>query len=271
MRTRGMHAVLGVLLLCPLPLARGVDAQAASEPRRPPAAARPESAWTGFDAERFRLRRSEDGYRLESADGGGLAVPADWLAPPEAVAADEYAYVSSLAWEEEVTAFPIGRGRLALHLSSYAIQQEGSAQAASGRDLVLILDPREGTLHRGLDLGDAKGRVRFGGCFFAFFHRLAVGDVDCDQLLDLAVTEERIDCVAEEEGGIERPVHRVGPLRWHVQDGDAWALRPELDGRLPCAGLQDVPLLGIELGPVELILRSYSQRPPLLPPPSAGP
>jgi hypothetical protein len=234
-------------------------------------AARPQSAWTGFDSERFRLRRGDDGWWLESADGLRVTVPAEWLAPPEAVAADEEAYVSSLAWEEEVTAFAAGGGRLALHLSSYAIQQEGSAAAASGRDLVLLYDPAAGILHRGLDLAESKGRVRLGGCFLAFSDRLEVGDVGCDRLLDLAVTEERIDCVEEEPGGIDQPVHRVGPRRWYLQEGDAWVPRPELDGRLPCAGLQQMPLVGIDFGPVDFVLRLYAGRPPLLPPPSERP
>ncbi len=263
MPSRTTPAVLVALLLTPLAPAPPSDAQLP--------AARPQSAWTGFDSERFRLLRGDDGWRLESADGLRVAVPAEWLAPPEAVAADEHAYVSSLAWEEEVTAFAAGGGRLALHLSSYAIQEQGSAAAASGRDLVLLLDPRDGTLHRGLDLGDAKGRVRLGGCFMAFSHRLEVGDVGCDRLLDLAVTEERIDCVEEEPGGIDHPVHRVGPRRWYLQEGDAWVPRPELDGRLPCAGLQEVPLVGLDFGPVEYVLRLYAGRPPLLPPPSERP
>jgi hypothetical protein len=234
-----------------------------AEPQRAPVG-EVEHPWTGFDTERYRLRRTEDGYRLELPDGESLAVPVRWLAPPEVLEAEEETYVTSLAWEEEVTAFPIGAGRLGLHLSSYAIQQGGSAAAAEGRDQFLILDPQSRELFQGLDLGGSKGRVRFAGCFSAYFHRIAVGDVDCDRLLDLAVTEERIRCMAD-ENGMDWPVYEVGPMRWYLQRGNGWMPQEELDGRLPCAGLQDVPLLGIVLSPVDFVLQRYAGRAPLLP------
>ena len=281
--------ILAALLVLPQPV-RSRQSAGSVRPTGAlsPGAATPESApdeeagrtdgWSGFDAERFRLHRGEDGWRLEDRDGASVPVPTEWLEPPEAVESAKHSYVTSLRWDEQVTAFPIGAGRLALHLSSYAIQEQGSARAAAGRDLLLILEPsanQEGEatggpavesppseLHRGLDLGESKGRVRFAGCFSAHFHRLAVGDVDCDRLLDVAVMEERIDCEAGETDGLYRPVYRVGPLRWHIQRGDAWSAKPALDGRLPCRGLQALPLVDLAFGPVEMVLRGYSLRRP---------
>ncbi|REJ74039.1 MAG: hypothetical protein DWQ36_09155 [Acidobacteria bacterium] len=235
-----------------------------------PAAA---SAGDFFDAERFRLVRDGDAYRLRSADGIDAPIPLAWLEPPEVVAEDEESYVGSLDWEEAVTAFPIGGGRIGLHLSSYTIADGGSAQAASGRDLLLILDPTTGQLWRGLDLGSSKSRVRLGGCWAARFDRIAVGDVDCDRRLDLSVVEERLTCEevdvrvigTEEEEWVrsDRQHHRIGPRRWHLGTGESWQHDDRFDDRLPCTGLAELPLIGLVKGPVEFVLESYADRAPL--------
>lgn len=217
----------------------------------------------------YRLARGDEGFRLVAADGTESPVPGEWLEPPEALAADEHAYVTSLAWELEITSFPVGGGLVGLHLSSYAIQSEGSAGAAAGRDLFLALDPDSGRLRRGLDLGESKGRVRLGGCVAAWFRRVRVGDVDCDRRLDLAVTDERISCEVPADGsGLARAILSLGPLRWHRWDGEAWTATPELDGALPCAGLRPLPLLGIVRSPIDMVLDHAEGRPPLLPEPT---
>ena len=217
-----------------------------------------------FTVAAYRLLHDDGGYRLRPTAGPDLAVPTAWLEPPEVVAADEETYVSALEWAPEVTSFAIGEGRIGLHLSSYAIQEEGSAQAAAGRDLYLILEPRTGALRRGLDLGDSKGRVRLGGCFAAWFQRVYVGDVDCDGVLDLATVEERIHCaLADDQTAIEWPVYTRGPLRWHHAEEGGWVARPDLDGRLPCRGLRQAPLTGISKGPVDFILERYAGQSPL--------
>lgn len=261
------HLALSILLLAAAPTTP--TERDAPEPVQPGnACATPERPWTGFDQSSYRLVRDSNGYRLEGPDGSGVEVPREWLAPPEIAAREENHYVTSLAWDETVTAFPIGYGRTGLHLSSYAIQSEGSASAAAGRDLFLILssstDIDSGRLVRGLDLGETKGRVRIGGCFSAYFQRLFAGDIDCDRRLDLAAMEERIHCDGDLEGPAEQ-IYTVGPLQWYLQEGDAWTSRPELDGRFPCGGLQQVPLIGLVQGPVEMLLDWSAMRDPLLP------
>ncbi|MEZ5331852.1 MAG: hypothetical protein R2991_07310 [Thermoanaerobaculia bacterium] len=224
-----------------------------------------------FDGERFRLEERSDAHHLVSADGLDVVVPREWLFPAEAVAAEEETYVTSLAWDETVTSFPIGGERVGLHLSSYAIAEGGSAAAAAGRDLYLLLDPASGALFRGLDLGESKGRVRVGGCFAAWFRRVFVGDVDCDRRLDLAVVEERISCVPVEEPMVgaepeqlvtlERPVLARSALQWHRAEGEAWVRAERLDGRLPCMGLLELPLQGIVKSPVDFVLEGYRRDP----------
>jgi hypothetical protein len=79
--------------------------------------------------------------------------------------------------------FAIGDGRTGLHISSYAVQVGGSAQAASGRDVFLIFDPktlevRKGGVRRGI----TKGRLTDRGCFAAKSEHYLIGDIHRDGL-----------------------------------------------------------------------------------------
>ncbi len=225
--------------------------------------------WSGFDGESYALVEDETGYRLTAAGREPIAVPRAWLEPEAARREDENTYVSSLEWGRPVTAFPLGDGRVGLHLSSYEIAKEGSAMAASGRDLFLLLDPATARLRLGLgvDAGLTKGRVRVGGCFAAWYHRLHLGDVDCDGRLDLGAVEERIDCtIPDEEDPSRGPILQREPLRWFVLGEEGWRERPDLAGHLPCFGIRPFPPLGLEQGPVDWVLEMTKLRAPLLPP-----
>jgi len=220
------------------------------------------AGWTGFDRTGFRLVEVGGEYRLERASGPPLAVPREWLIPPGEAEADAESYVTAFAYSEEVTAFPIGDGLLGLHLSSYAIQSEGSANAADGSDVLLILDPFEDRLRPGLVLVGSKGRVRVGGCASAWFQRLQVGDLDCDRRLDVAASIERIDCGLGDDDDPGGPVLVQEPLHWYLQGSDGWTRREADDGRLPCAGLLELPL-GLAKSPVDFVLETVGDRPPL--------
>lgn len=221
-----------------------------------------QSAWRGFDGATYALRHEAAGYRLEGANGEKIPVPTEWLEPAGAREEDDQSVVSSVAYGPEVTAFAIGGGRVGLHLASYDIQSEGSMQAAVGRDVFLILDPATGALAPGLELGISRGRGRVGGCFQAWFHHLSVGDVDCDRRLDLAVAAERIECAMGEEGP-EQAVYTRGPLRWYRQRQTGWVEDEARQGWLPCAGLLELPLLGIDRTPVDFVLGLERDEAPL--------
>src|SRR5262245_57894895 len=105
--------------------------------------------WTGFDGTSYELVSDASGYRLGGPGHAAVAVPKEWLEPARVREDEEESYVGSLEWGKPVTAFPLGDGRLGLHLSSYTIAREGSAQAAAGRDLFLVHDPRSGALKVG--------------------------------------------------------------------------------------------------------------------------
>ncbi|MGH9361097.1 MAG: hypothetical protein ACRD2T_04215 [Thermoanaerobaculia bacterium] len=228
--------------------------------------------WTGFDGGGYELVKDAAGYRLVGSGREPVAVPLAWLEPEAVRKEEENHYVSSLEWGRPVIAFPLGDGRVGLHLSSYTIAKEGSAMAAAGRDLFLIHDPGGKPLRLGLDLGRTKGRVRVDGCFAAWYHRLLLGDVDCDGRLDLGVVEERIDCgdaENEEETPYLVPSVRTGALRWFVLGDEGWRERPGFSGRLACFGMRDLPPLGLNQSPVDWLLGMRKQRPLL--PPRGGP
>jgi hypothetical protein len=72
------------------------------------------------------------------------------LIPEKEREAERYNYVSSFSYNKTVTSFPIGDGMMALHISSYKDQEQGSARAGAGRDLFHIYDPESQTLAKGL-------------------------------------------------------------------------------------------------------------------------
>ena len=65
---------------------------------------------------------------ISNAKTKQLAIPQDWLVPPKDAKEEEGSYVSSFAYNKEVQSFPVGNGKIALHISSYTVQEEGSAR-----------------------------------------------------------------------------------------------------------------------------------------------
>lgn len=225
-----------------------------------------QDSWNGVDTSSYRLLIDEDGYRLARPGAAPLHVPTEWLEPPEARAQDEQTTTSSLAYVPEVTAFAIGGGRLGLHLASYDIQESGSMQAASGRDVFLILAPETGELlHAPPHLGVSRGRVRVGGCFSATFHHISLGDVDCDRYLDLGVVAEQVSCglPPDADSGPQEALYTKGPVRWHLQNRSGWSEDAAYENRLPCAGWVELPLLGLSSTPVDFVLGFRRRQAPL--------
>jgi hypothetical protein len=194
--------------------------------------------------------------------------------PPDELKEESGAYVSSFNYDDGVTAFPIGDGRIGLHLSSYEIQKEGSANAAAGRDVFLVLNPKARTLYPGgILFGVTKSRVRSMGCFFAVVHRFTIGDINNDRLIDVGVTGEKINCdeVRDKEKGVDLmkgPFYEQHPVRWyiyqrtrwkvrrHVSLRDHWIYDPDYDGKHPKSSLQ-LPLIGLSKSPVDFVKERY--------------
>lgn len=218
------------------------------------------------DTTNFRLERGQHGYSLKYAQNKCITIPEVWLVPPDEVERENQAYVSSFNYDEQVTAFPIGDGRKGLHVSSYEIQREGSARAAAGRDVFLVLDQKAKALHQGgLALGLTKGRVRVMGCFFANFHSFIIGDINNDRLIDIGVTKEEVKCeeVYDKEQEVDRmvgPSYIKHPIRWYLFVGDCWKYKRYYDGKLPRTGYLKLPLIGLEKSPVDFVKKLYRGR-----------
>lgn len=192
-------------------------------------------------------------------DPDSLPVPRRWLIPPEEADAEEEAFVSSFHYDTVVTAFSIDDHRVGLHLSSYQIQEQGSARAAAGRDVFLVFDRESRTLRPGgLDLGITKSRGRQMGCFSATFHAFFVGDVDGDGAVDVGVRPERVACRPDASRGepdLEpplRPVYERSSLRWYTFTGDDWTHDGEHDESVP-PDRRELPLLGLDMTPVDFV------------------
>ena len=215
------------------------------------------------DGGESRMDLATDRFRLAERDGEfhllddrlrmPIPIPREWLIPGGELAEAQQRYVAGFDYEEAIHSFPIGNGLLGLHLSSYEIQESGSAGAAEGRDVFLILDPDRRRLRLGLALPSSKWRVRVGGCYAAQHTRFQVGDVDCDRRLDLAAEVTRIACVPDPQGGGFDAFYRREPLSWYLQTDDGWVHHPSYDERLPCGGLEELPLVGLVRDPVSYV------------------
>ena len=201
-----------------------------------------------LDLSRFALMMTDSGFVLVDRDRGSALVDSTWVTGAGDVEAEEI--VSPDNFVEAVTSFHVGGRFTGLHLSSYAIQSEGSAQAAAGRDVFLLLDERDGSLRDGQMLtGITRGRGRSMGCWTAHMHRYLLGDVDGDGFTDIGEQREEINCIGED---LTLPEPRGFPLKWHVFTGHDWEYRPELDDALP-PSTRALPLRELEKSPVDFV------------------
>lgn len=207
------------------------------------------------DAVRFKLSSTQNGFALSDGGKAVAQIPPAWLVSQDDV--EEEAIVSPDLFSEEASAFPIREGITGIHLSSYDIQSEGSAQAAAGRDAFLIYDEEDGVLSDGqMMLGVTKLRVRSMGCWQALMHRFMLADVNGDDMTDVGVVREEVNCVGMDE---LTPLARGYPVKWHVFTGFDWEYRPEYDDALP-AGARPLSLIGLEKSPIEFVREIEDRR-----------
>jgi len=221
-------------------------------------------AATSINTDQFVLITSDGKFALQFDARGKkqqVSVPRGWLVPPEEEKEEISNYVSSFNYNRRITAFALGNGKLGLHLSSFDLLQGGSAQAAAGRDVFLVLDPEASTVQRGLiGLGITKHRVREDGCFSARTAHFLLADINQDEITDLGVVTERIECLhAAENRDVDRtaqPAYSQQPVQWYVFSDGQWRMNPAYNGVLPqdSAGL---PLIGMDLSPVDFVGYGY--------------
>ena len=216
-----------------------------------------------IDIVKFKLSKNQHDYSLQYGKNERIVIPREWLIPPDEIQEDEQCYVSSFHYDEPVTSFKIGDGRVGLHLSSYKIQKEGSARAAAGRDVFLVFDPNSMKLYPGdLKLGITKSRVRVMGCFSATFHSFIIGDINQDGLTDIGVVKEEMNCepVYDEKKEIDsmlKPYYEKFPIRWYVYMVTQWKYEPAFDGKYPDREYYRLPLINLAKSPVDFLKEIY--------------
>ena len=164
--------------------------------------------------------------------------------------------------QQNVSSFPIGNGQIGLHLSSYATQHEGSAQAAAGRDVFLIFDPRSSGIFRGgIERGISKQRVRSQGCFSAAAEHYFLADINHDGLTNIGVIKEEIQCSERAHTNVDRvvgPFYNQHAVVWYVFKDNSWKLDPSVSGKFPDSDpktqqASELPLIGMEKTPVDFV------------------
>jgi len=199
-----------------------------------------------FSPKQLRLVRGRRGFFLSFISGAKrkrVPIPREWLVPPAEEKAEEENYVSSFDYSREVSSFPVGNSEIGLHISSYAVADEGSSGAAAGRDIFLILDPRSLVLRQGLmGLGVTKERFRDTGCFRAKVSHFLTADINRDGLTDIGIVREEIECSS----------YHQHPINWYVFREGAWRLDSTHSGIWP-REWSELPLLGITLTPVDFV------------------
>jgi hypothetical protein len=246
MPIKWMAGILVVLTL-PLGIWAGVRKVVLLRQKVPP------SNWA-ISNDRFSLSNEKGQFFLLSGSGGEpgrMPVPREWLIPPQEEKDEAESAVSSFHYDHQVTSFPIGNGKIGIHLSSYDIMPAGSMQGAAGRDVFLIYDPATGALSSGhVDLGITKERFRADGCFSAQMAHFLISDINQDGFADIGIVKEEIRC-PEGEDSTEGPFYVQHAIHWYQYTSSGWVREAE-DAGWPDR-YTELPLIGMDISPVDFV------------------
>jgi hypothetical protein len=193
----------------------------------------------------FALKHEKDGKIVE------IPLQREFLIPTEEEEAAESDYVTPYNFDSHVTAFPVGNNSIGIHLTSYSIQESGSAAAASGKDVFLLYVPESGEVFPGPHLGITRSRVRTDGCFSALYTTALISDINKDGLMDLGLTKEEMICV-EEDGTVNAdPFYQKHPTHWYTLVNNEWEYNKFLHGTTSTSPSWTLP--GLSKSPVEFV------------------
>ncbi|MCP4134637.1 MAG: hypothetical protein GY754_26925 [bacterium] len=171
----------------------------------------------------------------------------------------ENIFVSPTAFSEKITSFEIGENLIGLQLSSYNIQEDGSAQSAAGKDVFLIYNTVSKKIYNGnLNLGITKARYRSDGCFSAINHQFIIADMNNDKHMDIGVIKEELLCREFNDGDdnmiIDGPFYQQYPIHWYLYKNNRWVYAKTFDARFPIKRKYwELPILGIVKSPIDFL------------------
>jgi hypothetical protein len=218
-----------------------------------------------IDKVSFKLLYQKDQYLLKTPSGNKILLQKNWLMPPDQLEEDEMSYVTSFNYNNDIHSFPISENIVGLHISSYAIQNRGSANAAAGRDLFFIFDTNSMKLTPGkIYLNITKHRVRSMGCFWANFSNFYIYDINNDGFTDLGIITEKIWCEHENDQRAEResisgPFYHKQSIKWYIFQLTSWQYNTKLNQNNP-DNLIKLPLIGLSKSPVEFLIEILGNR-----------
>ena len=193
----------------------------------------------------FSLKHEMNGKITE------IPLQREFLIPAEEEESAESDYVTPYDFASHVTAFPVRKDAIGLHLTSYSIQESGSAAAASGKDVFLLYVPESGEVFPGPQLGITRSRVRMDGCFSALYTTALISDINKDGLMDLGLTQEEMICV-EEDGTVNAdPFYQKHPIHWYTLLTNEWEYNKFLHGASSTSPSWTLP--GLPKSPVEFV------------------
>jgi hypothetical protein len=193
----------------------------------------------------FILKYQKEGKVAE------IPLQREFLIPAEEEETTESDYANPYNFDSKVTAFPVRKDAIGLHLTSYSIQESGSAAAASGKDVFLLYLPESGEVFPGPDLGITRARVRTDGCFSALYTTTLISDINKDGSMDLGLSKEEMICI-EEDGTLNAdPFYQKHPIHWYTLYGNEWEYNKFLHGTDSAEPSWNLP--GLPKSPVEFV------------------
>ncbi|HUV59856.1 MAG TPA: hypothetical protein VMW09_07060 [Desulfatiglandales bacterium] len=210
------------------------------------------------DKIQFKLQSNDTNFILQiisNNDHKLIAIPNIWLIP---LRDDENSYVSSLNYDKNVTSFQIGKSKIGIHISSYEIQKQGSAQASAGRDVFLVYDMKNNQIHPGIiDLGITKERYRSMGIFSSSNSKFLISDINHDGLRDIGIIKEVFKCTPllyqSNISDDDMLPYEQYPIQWYIFDKNFWKYHERFDGNLALIEHKELPLIGLVKSPVDFV------------------
>ncbi len=211
----------------------------------------------GITENQFTLHKSDNQFKLVF-DSDTFSLNTEWLIPTNEYREYQGMSTSAFGYDNSVTTFVINDNLTGLHLSSYEILTEGSAQSSTGKDVFLILKSDGTITFGGISLGITKSRARSEGSFYASTSHFIISDINSDGSIDIGVIREKYyvnrevisDSIDGESIQVQGPYFKQEPIDWYLFSTNKW-VKSNSEGVLDT--VYDLPLIGLKFSPVDYV------------------